>query len=753
MKAILKPILFAFILLFTMSCAKQQEAEPKLKKNSKVEEILSTMTLKDKIGEMTQLSVDMVSKGEPYTLLEPHQLDTQKLQNVLVNYRVGSILNCGGHAYSVNHWREIIKTIQFFAQQKETKIPVLYGIDAIHGTNYTLNSTLYPQQIGQAAAWDTAMARVLGQVTAYETRASYIPWVFTPVLDIGRDPRWPRLWETFGEDPYLIGQMGVKFIEGLEGNNLNNPYQVASCLKHFLGYSQTITGKDRTPAWVGEREILQTFFPPFKQAIDAGSKTVMINSGEINGTPVHTNKKIITELLKNKGGFNGLAVTDWEDIKYLMTRHKVAKDYKEAVFLAINAGIDMAMVPMDLEYCDLLLELVNEGKISEERIDKSVRRILNVKLALGLFDQAYFEEADYSKFGGDEFKSIAKKAADESITLLKNENSLLPLDVNQKLLVIGPTANSKIALNGGWTYTWQGMEEKYYPEDVQTVKKALESAFGMENINYAKGCDVDSNLNLNGLDNLAKNADVIVACVGELGYTEKVGDLEDLNLPDVQFELVQSLKKYNKPIVLVLLQGRPRIIRKIEPLVDAILYAYYPGNEGAVAISDILVGKVNPSGKLPITYPRFANDLLTYNHKNTETIDKKFGNNAFNPQFEFGFGLSYTTFSYSNLKVNKSTFSDGDTLIVQVDVTNTGNIRGKEVVQLFYRDEVASITPPVKNLARFSKVELEPQQTKTLTFYLGVNDFSFVNKDLNRVTEPGDFTLIINQLNKKITYN
>lgn len=743
MKKLLSYLTFIVAAAFLSGCAAKSVSDSKATpQDPEIEKILSTMTLKDKVGEMTQLSIDMVSKGVPYQLKEPHQLDTAKLKEVLLTHRVGSILNCGGHAYTKEHWNEIIQTIQTFALQKETKIPVLYGIDAVHGTNYTLGATLFPQQIGQGASWDTSLAKIVGEVTAYETRASSIPWTFAPVMDVGRDPRWPRLWETYGEDPYLVGQMGKAFIQGAQQDDLASPYAVASCLKHFLGYSRTLSGKDRTPAWVPYREIKQLFLPPFIDGIKAGAPTVMINSGEINGTPVHTNKHLLTDLLKEELSFSGLAVTDWEDIKYLVSRHKVAATYKEAIHMAIEAGIDMAMVPMDLEFPVLLKELVEEGTISEARIDESVRRILTVKKQLGLFESPIPEDS-YEKFGGEEFYNLARKAAEESITLLKNQNQNLPLPKEAKILLCGPNADSKIALNGGWTYTWQGMEEKYYEDDVLTLKDAMEKKWGSDQIIYTKGADTDSLHKLATLKQAAIQVDHIVICLGELGYTEKVGDLFDLDLPEAQQELVKVAAEFKKPITLVLLEGRPRVIRAIEPLAKSIVLGYYPGNGGAEALVSVLSGEVNPSGKLPYTYPKYANDLLTYDHKHTETIDQKFGNEAFQPQWEFGYGLSYTEFEYTELSISKSEFNQGEELVVSVKVTNTGERDGKEVVQLYYNDEVASITPEVKKLLRFQKIAIKAGETQKVTFAFDTKDLRFVNADNEWVIEPGEFNFMV----------
>jgi len=704
-----------------------------------VNELMGKLTLADKVGEMTQLSIDVLCIGSPYNLTEPHTFDEAKLKHVLIEQKVGSILNCGGHAYPREKWHEIISTIQDYAvNKKESGIPVLYGIDAIHGTNYTTGATLFPQQLGQASTWNLDLARQCGEVTSYETKASGIPWSFSPVLDIGRDARWPRLWETYGEDPFLAAELGVAFVEGMQGEDVSQPNKVAACMKHFLGYSVTQRGKDRTQAWIPERQLREYFLPTFKAAIDAGAKTIMINSGEMNGIPVHANSKILVDLLRDELGFKGLVVTDWEDIGYLVSRHRIAKDFKEAIGIAINAGIDLAMVPMDPSFPTLLKELVEEGVVPMSRIDQSVRRILRIKKELGLFETTTLTKEAYPNFASSKHEKMALKAAEESIILAKNENNILPISPDQKVLVVGPNANSLNVLNGGWTGTWQGDNAKYNTPGKLTILEALKEKQGA-NISYAGD---------EGAATAASGADVVVVCVGEKPYTEKPGDIDDLNLDPEQISLVKKVKEAGKPIVLVVIEGRPRILNEIEGDAQAILVGFLPGDEGGKAIANVLYGEANPSAKFPITYPKAANDLLNYDHKGTDLVHRDFSMNGFNPQWEFGYGLSYTQFDYSGLVV---TPLPGSGATVTVTVTNTGKLKGKEVVQVYFQDLVASITPPVKRLRAFDKIELEPGASKTLNFTVTQKDLSFVGIDNKWVFEPGDFVVTCGGLSEKIT--
>lgn len=708
--------------------------------NVDIDALLSKMTIEEKVGQMTQLNLDVVCEGGIYNLVEPHHIEPAKLHKALVDYHVGSILNCGGHAYGLDQWHTIINTIQQVATtETRLKIPVIYGIDAIHGANYTLGSTLFPQPLAQAASWNTDMVKRGGEITAYEVRATGIPWNFSPVLDLGRDPRWSRLFETYGEDVLLATEMGLATIEGYQGNNLADAYHVAACMKHFLGYSMPRTGKDRTPVYIDEIQLREYFLPTFQAAINAGAATVMVNSGELNGIPVHADKKILTDLLRSELGFKGVAVTDWEDIMKLNNIHMVAPTLKDAVYMAIDAGIDMCMVPNDYDFTILLTELVKEGKISEARLDVSVKRILELKKQLGLFEQPFTPaNTDYKKFGSAEFARAAQNMAEESITLLKNNNQVLPIQQSAKILVTGPAANSMTYLNGAWTRTWQGTDTIWNDQSKYTIREAFNPAtttfIASDNMSDA---DVREKM-----FTAAKASDVIIICLGEKPSTEKVGDIDALTMPDNQQQLVGLLKSTGKPVVLVLVENRPLIVNDIEPLCDAIVLAYEPGDYGGLALANIIYGKVNPSGKLPFTYPRHEASLLWYDHKHTETLDQTFGRKAFNPQWEFGYGLSYTTFQYSNLKISNDTLSTGN-LQISVDVTNTGTTTGKEVVQLYIADRYASITPSVKRLRGFEKVEIKPGTTHIVSFTISAKDLAFVGRDEKWISEAGWFDIML----------
>lgn len=708
--------------------------------NVDIDALIAKMTIEEKVGQMTQLNLDVVCEGGIYNLVEPHHIEPAKLHKALVEYHVGSILNCGGHAYGLDQWHTIINTIQQVATtETRLKIPVIYGIDAIHGANYTLGSTLFPQPLAQAASWNTDMVKRGGEITAYEVRATGIPWNFSPVLDLGRDPRWSRLFETYGEDVLLATEMGLATIEGYQGNNLADAYHVAACMKHFLGYSMPRTGKDRTPVYIDEIQLREYFLPTFQAAINAGAATVMINSGELNGIPVHADKKILTDLLRSELGFKGVAVTDWEDIMKLNNIHMVAPTLKDAVYMAIDAGIDMCMVPNDYDFTILLTELVKEGKISEARLDVSVKRILELKKQLGLFEQPFTPaNTDYKKFGSAEFARAAQNMAEESITLLKNNNQTLPLNLETKIFVTGPAANSTTYLNGAWTRTWQGADTIWNDQSKYTIREAFNAAtttfIASDNMS-------DASVREKMLA-AAKASDVIIICLGEKPSTEKVGDIDALTMPDNQQQLVGLLKSVGKPIVLVLVENRPLIVNDIEPLCDAIVLAYEPGDYGGLALANIIYGKVNPSGKLPFTYPRHEASLLWYDHKHTETLDQTFGRKAFNPQWEFGYGLSYTTFQYSNLKISNDTLSTGN-LQISVEVTNTGTSAGKEVVQLYIADRYASITPSVKRLRGFEKVEIKPGATHIVTFTISAKDLAFVGRDEQWISEAGWFDIML----------
>lgn len=731
----------------TSSSSPQNTSDPL---DAKVDSILSTLTLEDKVGEMTQLTLDMLLVGDPYAAVEPHHLDTAAMRHALVDLRVGSILNCGGHSYPRETWHGFIREIQRMArEEKPSGIPVLYGIDAIHGVNYTDSATLFPQQIALAATWNPDLAVKMGEITAYETRASGIPWNFSPVLDIGRDARWPRLWETFGEDVLLASDMGEALVSGYQGEDPSDTEHVAACMKHFVGYSTPITGKDRTQAWIPERQLREYFLPTFQRAIAQDALTLMVNSGEVNGIPVHVNKAILTDLLRDELGFEGLVVTDWEDIKYLFSRHRVAADYKDAIVMAIDAGIDMSMVPVDTEFPVLLKELVQEGRITEARLDESVRRILKVKLKLGLWDWKVPSLSDYPEFASETSAEASFEAACEAITLLKNDGGLLPLNDGQRVLVTGPTAGNLNDLNGGWSHTWQGTDPLRNTPGKLTIAEAIE-AEGFDMIHAPLSHDSGPEDMLYAMARSVRG-DVIVLCLGEFPYTETVGDIEDLSLSPMQQDLVKMAKTTGKKLVVVLVEGRPRIATEVIEAADAVIMAYLPGDEGGRAIAKVLKGEVNPSGKLPFTYPRQPSSHTTYDHKTTDLIDPQFGMNAFNPMFEFGHGLSYTSFAYSNLRVAADSLNMDGSLEVSVDVRNTGDREGKEVIQVFVTDSVASIVPSVKRLRAYEKVAIAPGETHTSTFRIPVRDLAFVGEDLKWITEPGRFGVHVGPLSLPVT--
>lgn len=719
-----------------------------------LDSLISIMTVEEKAGQMTQIDLGLIAEGDICALKNPQSINAEKLKSAIVNYHVGSILNvgCASGTISLSNWHKIITQLQEEnAKQSRINTPIIYGIDAIHGANYTMGATLFPQEIGQAATWNPELVQKGYEITAYETRASGLPWNFSPVLDLGRQPLWSRFFETFGEDVYLATSMGKVAIYGLQGNDVSTKYKVAACMKHFLGYSMSLSGKDRTPAWISDRELREYFLPTFQAAINQGAKTVMINSGDINGTPVHINYDILTKLLRDELGFKGVAVTDWEDVYKLVAIHHVAATKKEAVRMAIMAGIDMSMTPNDYEFTKLLVELVKEGTIPESRIDVSVKRILQLKKDLGLFNQTQFPEKDYPLFGSKQHAEGSYQVAAESITLLKNTNAILPLtNKKENILVCGPAANSLNILNGAWTHTWQGVDTTHNTPGKLTILQALQKS-NSATIQYALGSSLDSLINIDDCIAKAKNADKIIICLGELPCTELPGNIDNLDLPVAQQTLVARLKELNKPIILVCCFNRPRIIKNPAKAANAILYAYLPGDEGGRAIADCIFGKINPSGKLPFTYPADVNAIVHYDHKGTDDMDVDFSTNAYRPQFDFGFGLSYTQFEYGDVVLSKNTLSDNDSISIKVQVKNSGQLKGKEVVQLYYKDLYASITPSVKKLMGFKKIELDVAQSKEVEFVIHKDDLSFINKDLKRVTEPGDFELMIN--NKKKTIN
>lgn len=763
----MKTKLFLFILLIStlvISCQPKGGEVASQKPESaaidqKVARLIETMTIEEKAGQMTQVTLDVLTKGDsPMGSYEPLSLDDSTMKLAFSQYQIGSVLNTANNrARDTKEWNSLVKAIQDYAiSSSKHGIPVIYGVDMIHGASYVADATLFPQQIGMAATWNPELIQKAGEITAYETRAAGIPWTFSPVLDLGIDPRWPRQWETFGEDPLLASIMGKYLIKGYEGENneVGDPEHIASCLKHYFGYSQPISGKDRTPAWLPENKLRQYHLPAFKAGVDAGAHTVMINSSEINGVPMHINTYLLTDVLKKELGFKGFAVTDWRDIEYLYTRHKVAASLKEAVKMSVNAGIDMSMVPYNFRFTELLVELVNEGEVPMSRIDDAVSRILRVKFQLGLFERPYTLMADYPDFGSQEHEEASLQTACESVTLLKNTDNILPLSKNAKILVGGPAANTMRPLLGGWSYSWQGNLVDEFTEKYQTIYEALAVASSKpsnivlsEGLKYAnEGSFMDEIVgDQKEFLRLARNVDYIVLALGENTYTEKPGDLPDLYLSTKQLQLAELAATTGKPIILVLAEGRPRVIRTIEPLASAILQSYLPGNHGGEAIAQILFGDVNPSGKLPYTYPRYPNSLEPYYHKYTEQLgpeDAPVGT-QYNPQYEFGFGLSYASFAYQNLQIDQTEYAADGVIKGSVEVSNKSDIAGKEVVQVYVSDLVASNTPEVKRLRFFQKVNLQANETKTVSFEIKVSDLTFVNQLNQTLVEKGDFNLSV----------
>jgi len=730
----------------------QQKIDPAIEK--KVDALLKQMTLEEKVGQMAQVSIESLGsiKDKAFTF-------SDKMKDAVVNYKIGSILNTPGLQTAAD-WNRIITEIQNAAQQTKLKIPVLYGLDDIHGVSYVAGSTLFPQQIGQAATWNPELTYNAGVITAYECRAAGVPWTFSPVLDLGTNPVWPRIWEGYGEDPFLISQLGVQFIKGVQ-EPLGNKEKLIVSLKHYMAYSDPKSGHDRSDAWIPEHYLREYHLPAFAAAIKANARNVMVNSALINGIPTHINKHILTDILKNELGFTGFIVTDWQDIENVYRRDKMTKDVKEAIGLAINAGIDMSMIPYNYkEFCTDLIALVKEGKVTQARIDDAVRRILRVKYETGIFETPVTLLKDYPKFGSAEFQAAAYNTAAESITLLKNSNNTLPLKANAKVLVTGPNANSMRTLNGGWTYTWQGERTDEYAEKYNTILEALQKKLGNGNVVYEQGVAYkmqgkyfeDTVVNIDAAVQAAANVDYVLLCIGENSYTETPGNTNDLTLSDNQLALAGALIKTGKPVIFILNEGRPRIISKIEPGAAAVVDAFLPGNFGADALADILTGSVNPSGKLPITYPRHVNDLAGYIHKPSEGSGNPQGGEN-DPQYPFGFGLSYTGFSYSNLTINKNSFDAGETATISVTVANTGNREGKEVVQLFISDLVASLTPDVKRLRGFEKVDLKPGESKTVTFNIPLKQLAFVGTDLKKHLEAGEFNIQVANQKQKFSVN
>jgi beta-glucosidase len=730
----------------------QQNIDAAIEK--KVDALLKQMSLEEKVGQMAQVSIESLgnTKDNVFTF-------SDKMKDAVVNFKIGSILNTPGLQTAAD-WNRIISEIQEAAKQTKLKIPVLYGLDDIHGVNYVAGATLFPQQIGQAATWNRKLVQTVGEITAYESRAAGVPWTFSPVLDLGANPLWPRIWEGYGEDPYLIGVLGEQFIKAVQ-HPLGHKEKLIVSLKHYMAYSDPKSGKDRSDAWIPEHYLREYHLAPFITAIQAHARNVMVNSALINGIPTHINKHILTDILKKELNFTGFIVTDWQDIENVYRRDKMTNSIKEAIALAINAGIDMSMIPYDYRsFCTDLIALVKEGVVTQARIDDAVRRILRVKYEAGIFETPVTWLKDYPKFGSAEFEQAAYNTAAESITLLKNNNNTLPIKANAKVLVTGPNANSMRTLNGGWTYSWQGERTDEYASKYNTILEALQKKLGAANVIYEQGVAYkmrgqyfeDTVLNIEAAVQAAANVDYVLLCIGENSYTETPGNTNDLSLSANQTALANALIKTGKPVILILNEGRPRIINHLEPGTAAIVDIFLPGNFGADALADILTGTVNPSGKLPITYPRYANDLVGYIHKPSEGSGNPQGGETA-PLYPFGFGLSYTSFSYSDLTIDKNSYDPGGVATIKVKVTNTGNKTGKEVVQLFVSDVVASLTPDVKRLRAFEKVELQAGESQTVSFNLVLKDLAFVGVDLKKHLEAGTFTIQTGNLKQSFTIN
>lgn len=761
-----KLTLLLALTLTTLVASAQRPAIPRDEAiEAKVEALLAKMTLDEKVGQMLELNLDILGKMAPGKDGKPvWTLNEAMLDSCIAKYKVGSLLNAPGtKAATVKQWQEWIRLIQK-KSMKYIGIPDIYGLDHNHGVTYTQGGTLFPQPINLAASFNTQLATTMAEVAAYESRAGNCPWVYNPVLDLGRDPRWSRIWESFGEDPIVNARMAEAEIRGYQGDDPNHlgKYNVATSVKHYMAYGAPWSGKDRTPAYLSEQMLREKYFEPFKAAIQAGALTVMVNSSSINGMPVHASYKFLTKWLKEDLQWDGMIVTDWADINNLYTREKVAKDKKDAIRIAINAGVDMSMDPYSVDFCTLLKELVEEGKVKQSRIDDAVRRILRVKYRLGLFDQPNTGGKGYEKFGSKEFADKALRAAEETEVLLKNEGGILPLAKGKKILLTGPNANQMRCLDGGWSYTWQGSNAEDLSGAYNTIYEALCNKYGQENIILEQGVtynekgryDAEIAPQIDKAVSAAAGADVIIACIGENSYCETPGNLTDLWLSSNQRDLVKALAKTGKPIILILNEGRPRLIADIEPLAKAVVDILLPGNYGGDALANLIAGDANFSAKMPYTYPREINSLTTYDYKVSEEVPTMAGAYNYdarvNLQWPFGYGMSYTTFEYSNLQVDRTAFTAGDALKVTVDVKNTGSRAGKEAVLLYTSDLIASLVPDNKRLREFTKVELQPGETKTVSFTLPAKSMAFVGEDGKWTLEEGDFTIRVGRLTKNV---
>ena len=728
------------------------KSDPKIE--AQVEQTLKKLTLEEKVGQMMELVTDLFGANDKNGVF---YIDEHKTDSILSRYKIGSILNAPNTcAPTAKQWEKYISQIQKISM-KRIGIPCVFGLDQNHGSTYTQDGTLFPQNINVAATFNREIARRSAEATAYETRAVSVPWTYSPTVDLGRDARWPRIWENFGEDCYLSSEMGKAMVYGFQGEDPNHidQYHIATSMKHFMGYGVPWTGKDRTPAYISPADLREKHFAPFLAGLQAGALTVMVNSASVNGMPMHANKEILTGWLKEQTGWDGVLVTDWADVNNLYTREMIAKDKKDALRIAINAGIDMIMEPYSCDACGYLIELVKEGKIPMSRIDDACRRVLRMKYRLDLFKNPTQKLKNYPKFGGEEFAKLSLEGATESMVLLKNEGNILPLQHGKKILLTGPNANQMRCLDGGWSYTWQGHRTDEFAGKYNTIYEAFCNQYGKENVVLNQGVTYnekgkyweENEPQIQGAVDAAKDADVIVACIGENSYTETPGNLTDLWLSENQRNLVKELSKTGKPVILVLNEGRPRLIADIEPLAQGIIDILIPGNMGGDALVNLVSGKSNFSGKMPYTYPKEINSLANYDFKKSEEVGTMEGAYDYNAkitqQWGFGHGLSYTSYKYSNLKVSQSDFCHGDIIKVSVDVKNTGKVAGKESVLLFSSDLIASMVPDGRRLRAFDKIELQPGETKTVTFNLNADDLAFVGYDGKWVLEEGDFKLMI----------
>ena len=728
------------------------KSDPKIE--AQVEQTLKKLTLEEKIGQMMELVTDLFGANDKNGVF---YIDEHKTDSILSRYKIGSILNAPNTcAPTAKQWEKYIAQIQKISM-KRIGIPCVFGLDQNHGSTYTQGGTLFPQNINVAATFNREIARRSAEATAYETRAVSVPWTYSPTVDLGRDARWPRIWENFGEDCYLSSEMGKAMVYGFQGEDPNNidQYHIATSMKHFMGYGVPWTGKDRTPAYISPADLREKHFAPFLAGLQAGALTVMVNSASVNGVPMHANKEFLTGWLKEETGWDGVLITDWADINNLYTREMVAKDKKDALRIAINAGIDMIMEPYSCDACGYLIELVKEGKIPMSRIDDACRRVLRMKYRLDLFKNPTQKLKNYPKFGGEEFAKLALEGATESMVLLKNEGNILPLQHGKKILLTGPNANQMRCLDGGWSYTWQGHRADEFAGKYNTIYEAFCNEYGKENVILNQGVTYnekgkyweENEPQIQGAVDAAKDADIIVACIGENSYTETPGNLTDLWLSENQRNLVKALAQTGKPVILVLNEGRPRLIADIEPLAQGIINILIPGNMGGDALANLVSGKSNFSGKMPYTYPKEINSLANYDFKKSEEVGTMEGAYDYNAkitqQWGFGYGLSYTTYKYSNLKVSQSDFRHGDIIKVSVDVKNTGKVAGKESVLLFSSDLIASMVPDGRRLRAFDKVELQPGETKTMIFELKADDLAFVDWNGKWRLEEGDFKLMI----------